>query len=222
MAFLRVVARSGVLIGLSVATLQGQGRRARVIVAPLGRPRIATIAPPPAPPQPLTTYGQTVFATYPTIVTADGRILVNLGNGYEEVARTCPYAYGYACQSFGYPLAPQTPLFQQYVPPTYVAPRYAPPAYAAPTYPVPVYDPGYYGNGYPVPSNLPYTPPPSSGYVACPAGYIPTGSYPPCIDPSRAPVETVPAISPSPAAQAAPRRTAPRGTGGPRVVTRRP
>jgi hypothetical protein len=222
MAFLRVVARSGALIGFSVATLQGQGRHARVIVAPLGRPRIATIAPPPAPPQPLTTYGQTVFASYPTIITADGRILVNLGNGYEEVARTCPYAYGYACQSLGYPLAPQTPLFQQYVPPTYVAPTYAPPAYAAPVYPAPVYGPGYYGNGYPMPSTQSYGPPPTTGYVACPDGYIATGSYPPCIDPSRTPVQSVPAIWPRPAAQAAARRPTTGGTAGPRVVTRRP
>ena len=125
MAFLRAVARSGVLIGLGAATLQGQGRHARVIVAPQGRPRIATIAPPPPPPQPLTTYGQTVFASYPTIVTADGRILVDIGNGYEEVARTCPYAYGYACQSYGYPPAPLTPLFQEYVPPTYVGGTYS-------------------------------------------------------------------------------------------------
>ena len=130
MAFLRTLARSGVLIGLSAACLQAQ-RTARVIVAPQGRPRVATIAPPPPPPQPLSTYGQTVFASYPTIVTPDGRVFIDLGNGYEEVARTCPYAYGYACQSYGYPVAPLTPTMPSYAPPGYIAPRYAPPAYGA-------------------------------------------------------------------------------------------
>lgn len=219
MAFLRMVARSGVLIGLSVSTLHGQGRHARVIVAPRGQPRIATIAPPPPPPQPLTTYGQTVFSSYPTIVTADGRILVNLGNGYEEVARTCPYAYGYACQSYGYPPAPLTPLFQQYIPPTYVAPRYAPPAYPAPVYPAGGYN-GYYGNAYqpPPPS---YAPPPGAG-PGCPPGYIPTGSYPPCVDPERSPVQGAPLPPATGTMHAAPPRGAPRGSSSGRVVTRRP
>jgi hypothetical protein len=230
MAFLRMVARSGVLIGLSVAAapwqaLQGQGRHARVIVAPQGQPRIATIAPPPPPPQPLTTYGQTVFATYPTIVTADGRILVNLGNGYEEVARTCPYAYGYACQSYGYPPAPLTPVFQEYIPPSYVPPRYAPPAYAAPVYPVPNYGGSAYGYPAPQPMYAPpsYTPPPSTGYGGCPPGYIPTGAYPPCVDPDRVPVQGAPMGSASRgAARAAAARAAPANTSGARVVTRRP
>lgn len=224
MAFLRVVARSGVLVGLSVATLQGQGRHARVIVAPQGQPRIATIAPPPPPPQPLTTYGQTVFASYPTIVTSDGRVLVNLGNGYEEVARTCPYAYGYACQSYGYPPAPLTPLFQQYIPPTYVAPRYAPPAYAAPVYPTPTYGGGYYGYGYPAPPPAyPGYSQPTSGYGGCPPGYVPTGAYPPCIDPDRTPVQSAPLLPPSGTLQSAPRRATPGGRGtGPGIVTRRP
>src|SRR5438309_1298868 len=136
MAFLRMVVRSFALVGLGAACLQAQSAHARVIVAPQGRPRVATIAPPP-PTQPLTTFGQTVFETYPVIVTADGRVLVDLGNGYEQVARTCPYEYGYGCQSYGYPIAPQTPLFQSYVPPGYTAPRYAPPAYGAPVYPAP-------------------------------------------------------------------------------------
>lgn len=227
MAFLRAVARSGALIGLSVATLpwqglQGQSRHARVIVAPQGQPRIATIAPPPPPPQPLTTYGQTVFATYPTIVTADGRILVDLGNGYEEVARTCPYAYGYACQSYGYPPAPMTPLFQQYIPPTYVAPRYAPPAYTAPAYPAPSYGGGYYGYPTPQPTYPPaYSPPPTSGYGGCPPGYVPTGTYPPCIDPDRSPTQSAPMPSTNRGGmQAAPRAAAPASRA--RVVTRRP
>jgi hypothetical protein len=209
MAFLRSVARSGVLIGLSAACLQAQARQARVIVAPQGRARIATIAPPPPPPQPLTTYGQTVFTSYPTIVTPDGRILVDLGNGYEEVARNCPYAYGYGCQNLGYPIAPQTPLFQSYGPPQYQPPRYAPPAYGAPVYPTPTYPPG--GNyGYQPAPPPAYQPPPSTGYGGCPPGYVPTGSYPPCVDPSRAPVQA-PQFAPASgrgAVQAAPRRPA--------------
>jgi hypothetical protein len=216
MAFLRVVAWSGVLIGLTVVNLQGQGRHARVVVAPQGQPRIATIAPPPPPPQPLTTYGQTVFSSYPTIITADGRILVDLGNGYEEVARTCPYAYGYACQSYGYPPAPLTPLFQQYVPPTYVAPRYAPPGYAAPVYPVPGYG-GYYGSGYQPP---PAYQPPTQGY-GCAPGYVPTGGYPPCIDPSRSPIEGASMPPAHGTMRVAPTRAA-RGGATPRVLTRHP
>ena len=204
MAFLRMVVRSFALVGLAAAWLQAQSTHAHVIVAPQGHARIAAIAPPP-PPQTLTTFGQTVFENYPVIVLPDGRVLVDLGNGYEQVARNCPYAYGYACQSYGYPIAPQTPLFSQLVPPTYVPPRYAPPAYGAPYYPTPAYPSGGYGS---------YSPgygsyyPPSYGppnYGGCPSGYVPTGSYPPCIDPYRAPVAS--ATMPSGGAvRAAPRR----------------
>lgn len=223
MAFLRTVAWSGVLIGLSAACLQAQ-RPSRVYVAPQGRPRIASIAPPPPPPQPpRTTYGETVFSSYPTVVTPDGRIFIDLGNGYEEVARTCPYAYGYACLSYGYPVAPLTPTA-----PSYIPPRYAPPAYGAQPYPTPMYPPGGgYTYGYPPPQPV-YTAPPTTGYGGCPPGYVPTGSYPPCIDPYRsAPVAaTYPSTG---AAQASPRRSpaasavGPRGsTYSPRVVVRRP
>jgi hypothetical protein len=230
MVFLRLLARSGALIVLGAAvapwsSLQGQRRPARVIVAPRGQPRIATIAPPPPPPQPLTTYGQTVFTTYPTIVTADGRILVDLGNGYEEVARTCPYAYGYGCRSYGYPPAPLTPLFQEYVPSGYVAPRYAPPAYAAPVYPVPSYGDGSYGYPSPGPDYgpPPYTPPPSTGYGGCPPGYVPTGAYPPCIDPDRSPAQNAPMPSRRRGGTVpAPRRGPPSAGSGAHVVTRRP
>src|SRR5213596_3760857 len=140
MAFLRTVVRSAVLVGLCSAWVQAQRTHGRVIVAPQGRPRIASIAPPPPPPV-LTTYGQTVFSSSPVIVTPDGRVLVDLGNGYEQVARTCPYMYGYGCQSYGYPIAPFTPIPQSYGPPTYVTPRYAPPAYGAQAYPSPTYPP---------------------------------------------------------------------------------
>src|SRR5689334_14270296 len=144
MAFLRMVVRSFALVGLGAAWLQAQSTHAHVIVAPQGRPRIATIAPPPHP-QTLTTYGQTVFESSPVIVTPDGRVLVDLGNGYEQVARTCPYAYGYACQSYGYPIAPQTPLFSQLATPTYVPPRYAQTAYGAPYYTTTSYPSGGFG-----------------------------------------------------------------------------
>jgi hypothetical protein len=178
MAFLRMVVRSTALIGVSAAWLQAQSTHARVIVAPQGRPRVASIAPPPPAPT-LFSYGQTVFQNYPVIVTSDGRVLVDLGNGYEQVARTCPYAYGYGCQSNGYPIAPQTPPFNSFNPPTYEPPRYAPPAYGAPYYPTPYYPAGGYDPGY-----VPLYQPPTSNYGGCPPGYVRTGSYPPCIDPS--------------------------------------
>jgi len=200
MAFLRLVVRSFALVGLGAGWLQAQSTHAHVLAAPRGRARIATIAPPP-PPQTLATYGQTVFENYPVIVLPDGRVLVDLGNGYEQVARTCPYAYGYACQSYGYPIAPQTPLFPQIAPPTYVPPRYAPPAYGAPYYPTPTYPSGGYGN-YSPPGYAPYYPP---NYGGCPPGYVPTGSYPPCIDPYRAPVASAPMPSAG-AVHSAPRR----------------
>jgi hypothetical protein len=146
MAFLRMGGRAVLLVGLGVASLQGQTARGHVIVAPLGRPRVGVIAPPP--PQPsVTNSGPTVFATFPAIVSPDGRVFVDLGNGYVEVARSCPYAYGYACDS--YPAGAETQVLQSYVAPGYVAPgyvapRYEPPAYAAPAYTGPVYSGGVY------------------------------------------------------------------------------
>jgi len=163
MVFLRVFVCSIVMTGLGAASMEAQTMRAQVIAAPQGRPRVASIAPPPPPPRIRDTYGETIFQNYPVIVTADGRVLVDFGNGYEQVARTCPYAYGYDCQSYGYAAAPQTPVLNY--PPIYVPPRYAPPAYGAPVYPTP----------------------PQAGNGGCPPGYGPTGSYPPCIDPSRSP-----------------------------------
>jgi hypothetical protein len=198
MAFLRMIVRSTALIGVGAAWLQAQSTHAHVVVAPQGRPRVASIAPPPPAPA-LFTYGETVFQNYPVIVLPDGRVLVDLGNGYEQVARTCPYAYGYACQSYGYPIAPQTPLFNSFNPPTYAPPRYAPPAYGAPYYPTPTYPVGGYQSGY-VPG---YGPP--TTYGGCPPGYVPTGSYPPCIDPSLTPATS--AAMPSPGTvRAAPHR----------------
>ena len=211
MAFLRMVVRSFAFVGLAAASVQAQATHAHVLAAPQGRPRIATIAPPP-PPQSLATYGQTVFENSPVIVTPDGRVLVDLGNGYEQVARTCPYAYGYACQSYGYPIAPQTPLFPQIAPPTYVPPRYAPPAYGAPYYPTPTYPSGGYGS-YSPPGYTPYYPP---NYGGCPPGYVPTGSYPPCIDPYRTPVASAPMPSAG-AVHSAPRRPPAAAVLSPRV-----
>ena len=195
MAFLRTFVQSSSLVALSAAMLQAQAARSHVIAAPAGRPRIAMIAPPPPPPQayPAYQYGETVFSNSPVIVTPDGRVLVNLGYGYEQVSRTCPYAYGYGCQSYGYPIAPQTPIMggfggygygYGYGPPTYVPPTYAPPAYGAPTYPVP----GGYGGYRPYPSPRQPSAPRGNG---CPAGYVPTGGYPPCVDPYRAPVQSM-------------------------------
>ena len=129
MAFLRMCVSLLVLVGLGAASMEAQSTtRAHVIVAPQGRPRIASIAPPPPPPRVQSSYGQTVFQNNPIIVTPDGQVLIDLGYGYEPVARTCAYAYGYDCQSYGQP--------------THVAPGYDPPAYGAPVYPTPTYPPG--------------------------------------------------------------------------------
>lgn len=128
MAFLRVSVSVVALAGLGAASMEAQSTRAHVIAAPQGRPRVASIAPPPPPPRALNTNGQTVFQNDPIFVTPDGQVFIDLGNGYEPVARTCPYAYGYDCQSYGQP--------------TYAPPSYDPPAYAAPVYPTPTYPPG--------------------------------------------------------------------------------
>jgi hypothetical protein len=71
-------------------------------------------------------YGETIFENNPIFVTPDGRVLVDLGND----TSTLPSAYGYDCQSYGYPAAPQAPVLNY--PPIYVPPRYAPPAYGVP------------------------------------------------------------------------------------------
>src|SRR5690348_1238669 len=199
MAFLRIAARAGVLIGLCAATLRGQGRHSYVIVEPQGQPRIGTVAPTPAaPPQPLS-YDPTVLANYPPVVNVDGQLFIDLGNGYEEVARTCSYAYGYACQSHGFPRWQLSPGFQQYVPPADAPPRYAAPAYAAPTYPVPTYSGGVYRNSSSPASQRPLP----AGYSNSPVGY--GGS----VESARVP--DAPAF-----------HAASRGTSGRRVVARRP
>jgi len=190
MAFLRVTVSLVALAGLGAASVQAQSTRAHVIAAPQGRPRVASIAPPPPPPRKVYSNGETIFQNNPIIVTPDGRVLIDLGNGYEEVARSCPYAYGYGCESYGYPTAPQSPDFDDpnNGQPAYVPPRYAPPAYGAPVYPTPTYPSGGASGYYPTPSRSGYSSPnaPSTNdRGACPQGYLPTGSYPSCIDPSR-------------------------------------
>jgi len=136
MAFLRTVVRSVVLVGLGAAWLQAQTTRARVVVAPQGRPRIAAIAPPPPPPR-VVTHGPTVFSNNSVVVLPDGRLLVDLGNGYQQVESGCYYVYGYGCVSYGYPIG--------YYTPTYVAPVYVVPVYPSVVYPAPVYPAGGYG-----------------------------------------------------------------------------
>ena len=216
MVYLRTIFRAIVLVALAVPMA---GAQSRVIAAPRGQDRVAFIAPPPATAPAIPSYapGETVFGSVPMIILPDGRMLVNLGYGYEQVVRTCPYAYGYGCQSYGYPMAPQTPIVGPYAPPQYTAPTYAPPAYPAPQYPA-----GYQPY-YPPPR---YDPPaPGSSYGGCPPGYVPTGSYPPCIDPSRSPSEplTVPVTGPlSASTRTAPARaTAATARSGTVVVPRR-
>ena len=208
MVYLRTILMATGMVALATSL---DAQTARVISSPRGQPRIAMIAPPPAPAPSFDHYqlGETVFGSVPAIITADGRILVNLGYGYEQVARTCPYAYGYGCQSYGYPMAPQTPIFGPYGPSEYVPPTYMPPAYGAPQYPT---------------NYQPYQPPRYEPQGGCPPGYVPTGSYPPCVDPSRSPSAplTVPAESRGPTAvRAASQASAAPAPGGAAVVARR-
>jgi len=118
-------------------------------------------------------------------VLPDGRVLIDLGDSYEQVARACPYAYGYGCR-YRYTIPPQFLFYPSYDPPTYVAP-----VYIAEPYPVFVYPSGGYGA---------YPPPPY--YVGCPGGYYSCGG--PYYGPS--PSTTVPAPG---TLRAAPPRTAP-------------
>lgn len=136
MAFLRAVVRSVVLVGLCAAPawVQGQSTRGRVIVSPQGRSRIAYVAPPPPPPR-VVDYGPTVFSNYGTVILPDGRLAVDLGNGYQQVAEPCLYAYGYGCVSYGYPIVYYTPVY--YAAPVYVAPVYPTVVYPTPVYPAP-------------------------------------------------------------------------------------
>jgi hypothetical protein len=164
MAFLRMSVSAAALLAFGTATSQAQSTHARVIIAPHGQPRIAGIAPAPAPQQsPTTTNGPTVFANYPIVITPDGQVLVDLGNGYQEVARACPYAYGYGCESYNQPSDSQPTVFQSYMPylaPAYDSPRYAPrheePAHAPPPRPAAVYvksGPVATPRGYAVPAS---------------------------------------------------------------------
>ena len=116
------------LLVLGSACSQAQSTRGQVIIAPHGQPRLAGITPAPVPQQSPTTYGPTVFVNYPIIVTPDGQVLVDLGNGYQEVARACPYAYGYGCESYSTAGDRQPTVFQSYVP--YLAPGYDEPRYS--------------------------------------------------------------------------------------------
>jgi len=140
MAFLRTVARSVLLVGFCAAWLQAQSTAYRVNESPQGRPRIVSIAPPPASPR-ADDYGPTVFTHLATTTLADGRIYLDLGNAYQEVAGPCVYAYDYVCIGYGYPIWVYPAFFYApvYVEPVYVAPVYAAPVYPTVVYPSPVY-----------------------------------------------------------------------------------
>ena len=198
-ASLSMAGRTVALVALVATVAESQTQRQGIIVAPNGPTRVAGIAPPPPPPRqsyaisPSVQLGETVFGSVPAIVLGDGRVLADFGYGYEQIARPCPYAYGYGCQSYGGQIAPFTPI-------GYHTPQYMPPAYGAPVYPgaggyynQPGYNqqaanqPTYYGPN-PGAYNQPTSSLPTSGYNAngrCPSGYVPTGGNPPCIDPVR-------------------------------------
>ena len=189
MAFLRTLVRSVAFVGLGAAWLQAQTTHARVLVAPQGQPRIAAIAPPPSPPRP-SSFEETVFVSNDVFVLPDGRVFIDLGNSYEQVARICSYAYGYGCRR--YSIYARTLIF-----PSYGEPTYAPPVYGAEAYPIFAYPPGGY---------ISYAPAPY--YVGCPPGYVSPGSYPPCIDPYYAPVRSPAVPTPRALHSAPPRATA--------------
>ena len=187
MVFLRTaVVRSVVLVGFCAASLQAQSSTAdRLTEAPQGRPRIVSIAPPPAP-QRADDYGPTVFSHLATTVLADGRVMLDLGNAYEEVAGPCVYAYDYVCVGYGYPIFLYPTVFYApvYVEPVYVAPVYAAPVYpAAVAYPYPVY-PSYWFRGcyscvYPSRTIVRSAPISSGRVYAAPARALPGRVLPP-------------------------------------------
>lgn len=153
MAFLRMGVSAAALLVLGSAWSQAQSTRAQVIIAPHGQPRLAGIAPASVPQQSPSSYGPTVFANYPIVVTPDGQVLVDLGNGYQEVARACPYAYGYGCESYSNPGDRQPTVFQSYAPtlaPGYDPPRYVPRQREARTYTPPPRPAATYFNTAPV------------------------------------------------------------------------
>lgn len=189
MAFLRTIVKSTVLVGLCGAWLQAQSTADRLTEAPQGRPRIVSIAPP-LPPSRADDYGPTVFRHLATTVLADGRVMLDLGNAYEEVAGPCVYAYDYVCVGYGYPIFLYPTVFYAplYVEPVYVAPIFAAPVYAAPVYPTivypaagyPTYQPrGCYSCGYRSRTYVRSAPTPAGTVHAAPARAIPGRVLPP-------------------------------------------
>jgi len=175
---MRILLRSIPLVGLCAACLRAQSFAERVTEAPQGRPAIVSVAPPPAAPR-ADDYGPTVFTHLATTVLADGRVYLDLGNAYQEVAGPCFYPYGYRCIGYGYPYFAY-PIF--FYTPVYVAPVYVEPIYVAPVYPTVVY--------------------PETGYWV----ERHRGCYS-CVGPSRSFVR--PAVIPAGAVRAAPPRAVP-------------
>lgn len=164
-AFVRLQVLTAVATAALVASAGAQTPEPphRVIAAPHGVPRVAGIVPPPTPSAPFLEPGQSIFGTFPAIVTADGRVLVNFGEGYEQVERVCPYRHGYRCiyhhgsvllvlpahHRYRYPYHFEYPRYLEYR--HFDRPSYDPPLYSAPVYRAPVYPSGggySYGAGY--------------------------------------------------------------------------
>lgn len=143
MAFLRTVVKSVVLVGIGAAWLQAQSTAVRLTEAPEGRPRIVSIAAPPAAPL-ADEYSPTVFRHLAATELSDGSLAIDLGNAYRIVADPCAYAYYYyGCFGYAYPFFVYPAVFYA---PVYVEPVYVAPVYAAPVYPTVVYPSAVYPN----------------------------------------------------------------------------
>ena len=140
MAFLRTVTKSVVLVGICAASLRAQSTPVRFSEAPEGRPRIVSIAPPPAAPR-ADEYAPTVFRHLAATEMSDGSLAIDLGTAYQIVVDPCVYAYYYGCLGYAYPYFLYPTVFYA---PVYVAPVYVAPVYAAPVYPTAVYPSAVY------------------------------------------------------------------------------
>lgn len=69
-------------------------------------------------------YPDAFIGYFPAMISGDGRVWANFGQGYEQVLRSCEAQYGYQYQpSYAAPT---------YTPPTYTPPSYSPPSYQTP------------------------------------------------------------------------------------------
>lgn len=113
-----------------------------IMSAPQSSRHVAGIVAPPPPTAPFLEPGETIFGRYPAILTDDGRVLVNTGDGYEQVDRLCPRSARWICIYRHGELLLVTPAFGRRRVRYEWRESYAPPRYAAPVYSAPVYPSG--------------------------------------------------------------------------------